>query len=59
MATFSGGERLPQPGDCAECNYPKFMHEAGEAKELCTYVPPSDLLRKRRLLLIRAARDSA
>lgn len=58
MATFSDGVRLPQPGDCAECNYPKFMHEEGEAKADHTYSPPSDLLRKRRLLLIRAARSS-
>lgn len=58
MATFSEGVRLPRPGDCAECNYPKFMHEEGEPKDDCTYSPPSDLLRKRRLLLIRAAREA-
>lgn len=48
--------RLPQPGDCVTCNYPKFMHEEGEPKEDCVFSAPSDQLRKQRLLLIRAAR---
>lgn len=49
--------RLPLPGDCADCTYPKFMHEEGEPKADCVFSEPDNDLRKRRLLLIRAARE--
>lgn len=57
MAILGTGKRLPLPGDCAACQYPKFMHEEGEPQQYCTFVPPWDTMRKQRLLLIRAVRN--
>lgn len=49
-------ERIPLPGDCAACGYPKFMHEDDEPLSGCEFKVPDDALRKQRLLLRRAAR---
>jgi len=51
-------ERIPLPGDCARCGYPKFMHEDDEPMSGCEFLVPDDTLRKQRLLLRRAARDN-
>jgi len=50
--------RIPLPGDCARCGYPKFMHEPDEPMSGCEFLMPDDKLRKQRLLLRRAARDN-
>jgi hypothetical protein len=52
------GDRIPMPGDCARCGYPKFMHEEGEPFHGCEFLTPDDTLRKQRLLLRRAAREA-
>lgn len=48
--------RIPLPGDCATCAYPKWMHEVGEYKADCSFSEPDDALRKARLMFIRSLR---